>query len=81
MPQMLRNIDQINASVERISTDVASMNVSVAAITGNLDQVTVGVVDMRHSFQIMDDSVTRMTHDVRHMSKPMQMFNWMNPFR
>jgi hypothetical protein len=29
----------------------------------------------------MDDTITRMTQDVRHLSKPMRLFNQMNPFR
>lgn len=81
MPTMLQHIDDIHADVTAIGGDVGAMNAQVATITQNLDQVTTGVVDMRQSFQIMDASVDRMTHDVKHMSKPMRWFNSINPFR
>ena len=81
MPTMLRHIDQIHAGVEHISGDVAGMTAHMQSITASLDQVTAGVVDMRQSFQAMDESVDHMTRDVRQMSKPMNMFNQMNPFR
>jgi len=81
MPTMLQHIDAIHDDVTDISADVDSMSARVTTITQNLDQVTAGVVDMRQSFQIMDDSVDRMTHDVKHMSKPMRWFNSINPFR
>jgi hypothetical protein len=29
----------------------------------------------------MEQTVGRMGQDVNHMSQPMRMFNWMNPFR
>ena len=41
----------------------------------------VGVADMRQSFEIMQINVARMGADVNHMSQPMRMSNWMNPFR
>ena len=81
MPSMLQHIDDIHNGVTHISADVDGMSARVATITQSLDRVTSGVVDMRQSFQIMDDSVDRMTHDVKHMSKPMRWFNSINPFR
>jgi len=81
MPPMLQHIDDIHDGVTDISRDVDDMSARVTTITQNLDRVTAGVVDMRQSFQMMDDSVDRMTHDVKHMSKPMRWFNSINPFR
>jgi len=81
MPVMLRHIDHIHTGVSQISADVDSMAAHMQTITLSMDQVTGGVVDMRHSFEIIDDSVDRMTRDVRRMSQPMKLFNQMNPFR
>lgn len=81
MPGMVTNIDGIHGDVGTMSADITVMTSHISAIDNSLGQLTVNVGDMGQSFRIMDQSVLQMTRDVNHMSKPMRMFNDLNPFR
>jgi uncharacterized protein YoxC len=81
MPGMVTSIDGIHGDVDIMTGDITVMTGHMSAIDNNLGQLTVHVGDMGQSFRIMDRTVLQMTRDVNHMSKPMRMFNQMNPFR
>jgi uncharacterized protein YoxC len=81
MPGMVASIDSIHSDVDLMSGDVSLMTGHMSAIDGSLGQLTLHVGDMGQSFRIMDQSVLQMTRDVNQMSKPMRIFNQINPFR
>jgi uncharacterized protein YoxC len=81
LPRVVWHMDGIHGSVAFMSNDVASM----AGDLGTLDDTVIGlsasVHDMRQSFEFMQQNVGRMGTDVNHLSQPMRMFNFFNPFR
>lgn len=81
LPSIIRNIDHMHSSTQQMSRDVNNMSGHMSGINQTMQTMTVSVTDMKQSFQTMDQSVYQMRRDVDHMSKPMRMFNSVNPFR
>jgi hypothetical protein len=81
MPRLVGHMDQVHGSVAFMSNDVAAMAGDLGALDLSVVGMTAQLGDMRQSFEIMEQSVARMGADVNHMSQPMRMFNFMNPFR
>ena len=81
LPAIIHNVDRIDHQVGAMSGNVAAMGDALVAIDRDIARLTVGVGDMRASFEIMETRIGSMSNDVNHMSQPMRMFNFMNPFR
>lgn len=81
LPGIIREVDSIQGSVGQMSNRIGTMSTRVGTMNTNLGLMTQQVNDMSLSFAVMDDTVMRMMQDVNHLSKPMRMFNQMNPFR
>ncbi len=81
LPGIIREVDSIQGSVGQMSNRIGTMSTRVGTMNTNLGLMTQQVNDMSLSFAVMDETVMRMMQDVNHLSKPMRMFNQMNPFR
>jgi len=81
LPVIMAEIDRMHASVGVMSGDVGAMAGSMTGMDTSVAAMRMSLTDMRHSFEVMEFNVGRMGGDVNQMSKPMRMFNWMNPLR
>jgi len=81
MPVIVAKLDRMHGSVSTMSYDLGEMAGTIGEIDDQIAMMGVTIGDMRQSFQVMEQTVGRMGVDVHHMSQPMRMFNWMNPFR
>ena len=81
MAGIVLRMDDINGSVETIALDMVEVHRHMAALDRDVGYLSVHVGDMRESFRVMDGNMGLLAHDVRHMSRPMQLFNQFNPFR
>lgn len=81
MPSLVSHLDDIHGSVGFMSNDVASMALTVDTLDDTVLGMSASLGDMRLSFEVMEQSVGRMGADMRHLSQPMRMFNFFNPFR
>ncbi|WP_295879188.1 hypothetical protein [uncultured Thiohalocapsa sp.] len=81
MPDMVAHLDAVHGSVGFMSADVGAMGLSVAAMDDSVAAMSASLGDMRLSFEVMEQRVARMGADMRHLSQPMRMFNFFNPFR
>lgn len=81
MPRIVGHVDSMHGNVGRMGEQVGTMTERVATMNQSLSRMQTQVGDMALSFQVMDDTILRMTLDVQHLSKPMRFFNQMNPFR
>lgn len=81
LPRVVGEVDRVHLSVAFMSNDVALMSGSIGSLDDSIGLITASVGDMRQSFEVMQHNVAVMGRDVNHMSQPMRMFNWMNPFR
>lgn len=81
LPQIIGHVDDIHGGIAFMSGDVSEIASAITDIDTSVGTMQSSLADMRQSFQIMDQTVLRMGRDVNHMSQPMRMFNWMNPFR
>lgn len=81
LPGIITEVDHIHGSVGQMSDRIGTMTTRVATMNTNLGLMNQQVNDMSLSFAVMDDTVMRMMQDVNHLSKPMRLFNQMNPFR
>jgi hypothetical protein len=81
LPDVIGHVDTMHGGVAFMSRDVTEIALSIAAIDQSVGMMSTNLSDMRQSFQLMEGAVGRMGQDVNHLSQPMRMFNWMNPFR
>jgi methyl-accepting chemotaxis protein len=81
MMEIVERMDQMNSSVNGMSSDMATIRERMEEMDEEIIQLGASVTRMRDSFGVMNGSMSGMTRDVHHMSRPMQMFNMMNPFR
>lgn len=79
LPDIVRNMDAMNASTLDMSARVAEMRQAMAQMTVDIDAMSASVADLRHSFDLMNITVANMQGNVQHMSTPMRMFNFLNP--
>jgi cell division protein FtsL len=81
LPEIVRHVDSLHGDVGKMTGSVGAMTERVSSMSTQVTHMSQQVNDMTLSFRVMDDTITRMTQDVRHLSKPMRLFNQMNPFR
>ncbi len=81
LPTVIAHVDTMHGGVAFMSQDVTQIAQSIATIDQSVGMMSTNLTDMRQSFQLIEDTVGRMGQDVNHLSQPMRMFNWMNPFR
>jgi hypothetical protein len=81
MPALVSHLDDIHGGVGFMSNDVATMALTVGSMDDTVLGMSASLGDMRLSFEVMEHSVSRMGTDMRHLSQPMRMFNFFNPFR
>jgi hypothetical protein len=81
LPNVIAHVDTMHGGVAFMSQDVTAIADSVATIDNRVGTMTTSLTDMRQSFQVMEQTIGVMRRDVNHLSQPMRMFNWMNPFR
>ncbi len=81
LPSIIARVDRVQGSVGAMSPDITALGDALAAIEHGVTAMTLNIGDMRGSFEVMDHTIGRMSADVDHMSQPMRLFNWMNPFR
>jgi hypothetical protein len=81
LPLLVGHLDGIHGSVAFMSNDVASMSGDLGTLDDTVIGLSSSIHDMRQSFQVMEQNVGRMGTDVNHLSQPMRLFNFFNPFR
>lgn len=81
LPAIIAEVDRMHTSTGFMAADIDSLALLFADMDEAVAAMEGGVADMRQSFEVMQVNVGRMGVDVNQMSKPMRMFNWMNPFR
>jgi len=81
LPEIIGHVDQMHGGVAFMSQDVTEIAGAIGTIDASMGTMALSLGDMRQSFQVMELNVERMRQDVNHLSQPMRMFNWMNPFR
>lgn len=80
LPQIIAHVDRVNNSLVAVDTSVSLIGDNMVRIDNNLGNITVGVRDMRGSFQLMEGNVARMGRNTNQLSQPMRIFNFFNPF-
>jgi outer membrane murein-binding lipoprotein Lpp len=81
LPVIMAEMDRMHASVGFMSSEVGAMAGSMTGMNTSVAAMQMNLTDMRQSFEVMEFNVGRMGSDVNQLSKPMRMFNWMNPLQ
>jgi methyl-accepting chemotaxis protein len=80
LPQIISHVDRVNSSLVAVDTSVSLIGDNMLRIDNSLGNINASVRDMRGSFHFMEGNVARMGRNTNHLSQPMRMFNWFNPF-
>ncbi|MBS3799776.1 MAG: hypothetical protein KGY40_02165 [Thioalkalivibrio sp.] len=80
MNDIVGRMDDIDGSVGNVAGDMVEVRQHMSTLDQDVERLSHHVHDMRESFRMMDGNMGMLANDVQHMSRPMQMFNQMNPF-
>ncbi|MFE8034534.1 hypothetical protein [Thiohalocapsa marina] len=78
---IVAQVDGMQGHVGSMGDNVGNMTGRVQDMNATLGLMTAQVDDLSLSLTVMDAHILRMMQDMHHMSRPMRMFNQMNPFR
>jgi len=81
MNSMVKKINIMTGQVDSMNRSISGINREMMSMQTNVHQVSQKMNQMNREFGVMKGSVNRMRSDIDNMSKPMRLFNKMNPFK
>lgn len=81
MNDMVRKINTMTRQVGSMNQSIQGINDEMTSVRQNVEQVSMSMKKMNTEFYHMQGSVYRLGGDIDNITKPMRMFNKVNPFK